>query len=211
MSNESGHNNRTTEAPRSSELLRKATLFKRYFQLDEYVVRHSLFAGGMSQAITREIFERGHAAAVVPYDPEADAVVFIEQFRIGAFAAELNPWLLEFIAGIIDQGETPENVVRREAEEEAACSIEELVPIGRFLMSPGGSSETIALYCGRVKSAGIGGIHGLEHEGEDIRAFVLPFQEACELLQAGRITNLFAFAALQWLVLNREELRAKWL
>ncbi|WP_282609363.1 NUDIX domain-containing protein [Pelagibius sp. Alg239-R121] len=198
------------DGPQQTELLTKSTLFKRYFQLDEYVVRHSLFAGGLSEPITREIFERGHAAAVVPYDPEVDAIVFIEQFRMGAFAADLYPWQYEFVAGIIDEGESPPDVVRREAEEEAACRIEELESIGKFLVSPGGSSETLSLFCGRVRSATIGGIHGLSHEGEDIRAFVLPYQEAHELLRQGRITNLFTFAALQWLVLNREELRAKW-
>ncbi len=211
MSNDPGNNDTTPENPRTSELVSKTTLFKRYFSLDEYVVRHSLFAGGLSQPITREIFERGHAAAVVPYDPVADAIVFIEQFRMGAFAADMQPWLFEFVAGIIDPGETPEDVVRREAVEEAGCKIEDLVPIGRLLVSPGGSSETLSLFCGRVDSTTVGGLHGLETEGEDIRAFVLPYQEACQLLKQGEITNLFTFAALQWLVLNREELRAKWL
>ena len=210
MDHDVENDNRTDDMPRQSELVSKTTLFKRYFQLDEYVVRHSLFAGGLSEPVTREIFERGHAAAVVPYDPVADAVVFIEQFRVGAYAADVQPWLLEFVAGIIEAGETPEDVVRREAEEEAGCKIGELIPIGRFLVSPGGSSETLSLFCARVKSAGIGGIHGLEHEGEDIRASVLPYQEAYKMLRDGCLTNLFTFAAMQWLVLNREELRAKW-
>ncbi len=195
---------------RQTELVSKSTLFKRYFQLDEYIVRHSLFAGGLSEPVNREIFERGHAAAVIPYDPKADAIVFIEQFRVGAFAADLHPWLIEFVAGIIDEGESPAVVVRREAFEEAGCEIGELVSIGKFLVSPGGSSETLSLFCGLVNSSTIGGIHGLREEGEDIRPFVLSFDDALSLLQQGRITNLFTFAALQWLVLNREELRAKW-
>lgn len=199
-----------SQSSRQTELVRKSTLFKRYFQLDEYVVRHSLFAGGLSEPVTREIFERGHAAAVIPYDPRADAIVFIEQFRAGAYAAGLDPWLLEFVAGIIDEGESPAEVVRREAMEEAGCEIGELVSIGKFLMSPGGSSETITLFCGRVDSSTIGGIHGLSEEGEDIRPFVLSFDDAVTHLQQGRISNLFSIAALQWLVLNREDLRAKW-
>ncbi|TQV79339.1 NUDIX domain-containing protein [Denitrobaculum tricleocarpae] len=195
---------------RQTELVSKSTLFKRYFQVDEYVVRHSLFAGGVSEPVTREVFERGHAAAVIPYDPEADAIVFIEQFRTGAFAAGLHPWLIEVVAGIIDDGESPAEVARREAMEEANCKIGELVPIGKFLVSPGGSSETLSLFCGRVQSATIGGIHGLSEESEDIRAFVLSFEDALTQMREGKITNLFTFAALQWLVLNREELRAKW-
>lgn len=197
-------------ADRQTELVSKSTLYKRHFRLDEYIVRHSLFAGGLSEPVNREIFERGHAAAVIPYDPVADAIVFIEQFRVGAFAADLHPWLIEFVAGVIDDGESPSKVVRREAVEEAGCEIGELAPVGKFLVSPGGSSETLSLFCGQVNSATIGGIHGLSEEGEDIRPFVLSFDEAHALLRQGQITNLFTFAALQWLVLNREELRAKW-
>jgi ADP-ribose pyrophosphatase len=195
---------------RRTEQLQKSTLFKRYFQLDEYVLRHSLFEGGLSAPVTREVFERGHAAAVIPYDPDSDAVVFIEQFRTGAYAAGLDPWIVEFVAGIIDEGERPEDVARREAVEESGCQIGELVSIGKYLVSQGGSSETITLFCGRVDSRKISGIHGLNEEGEDIRPFVLPYSEACALLREGRITNLFTLAALQWLVLNRDELRAKW-
>ncbi len=211
MKNDADEQNSLSSENRQAELISQKTLFKRYFRLDEYVVRHSLFAGGLSQPITREIFERGRAAAVIPYDPDADAVVFIEQFRVGAFGAECYPWLLEFVAGIIDEDETPEQVVRREAVEEAGCQIQELVPIGRFLVSPGGTTETLSLFCGRVDSSDVGGLHGLDHEGEDIRAFVLSYQEALELLKKGEITNLFTMTALQWLVLNREDLRAKWL
>jgi len=192
------------------EVREKTTPFKGYFQIDRYRLRHRKFDGGWTDEMTREIFERGHAAAVLLFDPERDAVVLIEQFRPGAYAAGVDPWLIEIVAGIIEEGETPEAVVRREAVEEAGCTVSELHPIGTFLATPGGSSETVALFCGRTDSRGAGGIHGLDHEQEDIRVLALSRQEALERLAAGGITNMPAVVALQWLALNYTELRSIW-
>lgn len=193
------------------ELIEKATLFQGYFRIDRYRFRHRLFAGGWSGEIRREVFERGHAVVVLPYDPERDAVVMIEQFRIGAAAAGMPMWQHEVIAGIIDAGETPEAVAHREAREEAGCEIRDLVPIYHYLVSPGGASETVRLFCGRVDSRGLGGIHGLPHEHEDIRVEVVPFAEARARLESGRIGNAPTIIALQWLVINHDALRARWL
>ena len=193
------------------ELIEKATLFQGYFRIDRYRFRHRLFAGGWSGEIRREVFERGHAVVVLPYDPERDAVVMIEQFRIGAAAAGMPMWQHEVIAGIIDAGETPEAVAHREAREEAGCEIRDLVPIYHYLVSPGGASETVRLFCGRVDSRGLGGIHGLPQEHEDIRVEVVPFAEARARLESGRIGNAPTIIALQWLVINHDALRARWL
>ncbi|MCG8470197.1 MAG: NUDIX domain-containing protein [Gemmatimonadetes bacterium] len=192
------------------EVLEKRTPFQGYFRIDTYTLRHEKFDGGWTAPMTRELFERGHAAAVLPYDPARDCVVLIEQFRIGAYAAGVDPWMIEVVAGIIDEGEDPEDVVRREALEEAGCEIGELLPIGTFLLTPGGSSETLAIYCGRVDSAGLGGIYGLDHEGEDIRCFTVPTEEALPLVMAGPCPNANAVIPLQWLLLNRTELRRRW-
>ena len=159
---------------------------------------------------SRELFERGRAAVVLPYDPARDAVVLIEQFRIGAYAAGLEPWLIEPVAGIVEPGETPEQVARREALEEAGCEIAELEPIGTVLPSPGGGSEVLHLYCGRVDSEGVGGLHGLAHEHEDIRAFTLPLDAALERLARSEYHNASTVMTLQWLALNRERLRKIW-
>ena len=192
------------------EIMEKTTPFEGYFRVDRYRLRHRKFDGGWTAPLAREIFERGHAAAVLLYDPARDAVVLIEQFRIGAYTAQLEPWLIETVAGIIEPGEDAEGVVRREAVEEAGCEITDLLPIGTYLMSPGGSSETIAFFCGRVDSAGAGGIHGLAHEGEDIRVVVLTSDQALARLEAGEIINANAVLPLQWLALNRERLRGIW-
>jgi ADP-ribose pyrophosphatase len=193
------------------ELIEKATAYQGYFRIDRYRFRHRLFAGGWSGEIKREVFERGHAVGVLAYDPDRDAVILIEQFRIGAVAAGVPAWQNEVIAGIIDEGETPEAVAHREAKEEAGCTIRDLVHICHYLVSPGGSSETVQLYCGRVDCSGIGGIHGLPEEHEDIRVEVVPFAEARDRLLAGRFGNAPTIIALQWLILNRDTLRARWL
>lgn len=192
------------------EIIAKEAAFQGYFRVDRYRLRHRLFAGGWSGEVSREVFERGHAAAVLPYDPRTDAVVLIEQFRIGAFAAGLDPWLIEIVAGIIEEGESPLEVVRREALEEAGCPLGRMVEIGRVLLSPGAVSETLTLFCAEVESAGLGGIHGLDDENEDIRAFVAPLDEALDRLAKGAIANASTVIALQWLALNRQRLRNAW-
>jgi ADP-ribose pyrophosphatase len=192
------------------QILEKTLRYKGFFEIVHYRFRHRLFAGGWSGEIQREVFERGHAAAVLPYDPAADAVVLIEQFRIGALVAGLEPWQIEIVAGIIEDGELPEDVARRESQEEAGVTIGTLLPIYRYMVSPGGASESVQVYCGRVDSKGLGGIHGLPEENEDIRVEVHSFAAAVAAMDAGRITNAVTIIALQWLALNRGRLRETW-
>ena len=188
----------------------KTVVYSGFFRLEKYRLRHELFAGGWSPAINRECLERGHAVAVLPYDPQRDQVVMIEQFRVGALEQRDGPWLLEIVAGIIGPGESKLDVARREAMEEAGCELLDILPVCEYLVSPGGSTESIMLYCGRVDTAGIGGVHGLAEEHEDIRVLVLPSAEALGLLHSGRVLSATTLIALQWLALRREELRARW-
>ena len=192
------------------EIIEKTVRYKGFFEMVRYRFRHRLFAGGWSGEIEREVFERGHAVAVLPYDPAADAVVLIEQFRIGALVAGFAAWQIEIVAGIIEENETPESVARREAREEAGALVGTLLPICRYLVSPGGASESVTVYCGRVDSRTLGGIHGLPEENEDIRVNVRPFAQAMDDLSTGRITNAVSIIALQWLALNRDRLRRDW-
>ena len=192
------------------EIIEKTTPYEGYSRIDVYRLRHKRFGGGWTEVMSRELFERGQAAVVLPYDPVRDTVVLIEQFRIGAYAAGFAPWLIEPVAGIIEPGETPEEVARREAVEEAGCEIAELEPIATVMPSPGGCSEILHLFCGRVDSAGVGGFHGLELEHEDIRAFVLPLDVALKRLATTDYNNASMTITLQWLALNRERLKKLW-
>ena len=192
------------------ELFGREVVYDGHFRLDRYRLRHRRFAGGMGPVLTREILERGQVAAVLPVDPVRDRVVLIEQFRPGAWAAGRAPWLLECVAGIIEPGETPEALARREALEEAGCVVTDLVPVASFLTSPGATTETVRLFCGRVDSAGVGGLPGLAGEGEDIRAGTMPVEDAVALLDEGRIVNAKTIIALQWLARHYPALKQRW-
>ncbi len=196
--------------PEGVEIVSKEVGYAGFFRLYRYRLRHRLFSGGWTPVITRELFERGNAVAVLPYDPVRDEVVLVEQFRIGALEMEGGPWLLECVAGMIEAGESPEAVAHREAQEEAGCRLLMLERIAHYLVSPGGTSERITLYCGRVEAQGIGGIHGLAEEHEDIRVKVVSFERAMALLQEGRINSAAPIIAMQWLAMNRERLRKRW-
>ena len=185
---------------------RHEVLFRKYFQLEEFTISHDLFAGGQSQVFTREIFERGSVVALLPYDPVRRKVVLIEQFRIGAIADEQSPWLWESVAGVIEAGEKDDEVAIRESQEEAGCEIKQLHKICRYYVSPGGTSERCTLYCGIVDSDGIGGIHGLADENEDIRVEVVDVEEAFRWLDEGIIKSSATIIALQWLRLNEGSL-----
>ncbi|HJP21009.1 MAG TPA: NUDIX domain-containing protein [Alphaproteobacteria bacterium] len=196
--------------PRSVEVLEKASLYQDYYRTDKYRLQYEQFRGGMGQPVWREVLERGHAATVLPFDPQRDEVVLIEQFRIGPFAAGHQPWTIEVVAGIVEQGEEPEEVTRREAVEEAGCTIAEMEPIAGVFPSAGVVSEYNWHFVGRVSSEGVGGIHGLDHEGEDIKVLVMPRPEAEDLVRQRRIQTGQALISLLWLALNHQYLKARW-
>ncbi|MGL4601783.1 MAG: ADP-ribose diphosphatase [Plesiomonas sp.] len=192
------------------EVLERDTLYQGFFSLVRYRFRHRLFNGQMSPVISREIFERGHAAVLLAYDPNRDEVVLVEQLRIAALDTSPTPWLLELIAGIIEPSEHPEQVVRREAHEEAGISVQRCQHIVSYLASPGGTSERLELYVGEVDSTLAKGLHGLPEEGEDIRVHVVSRIQAYQWVTEGKIDNAASIIALQWLQLHGQELRDRW-
>ena len=191
------------------EIISCETVYQGFFRLECYQFKHTLFAGGWSDELNRELFRRGSCVAVLLYDPLADKVVLIEQFRVGAI---LQPkpertWLLEIVAGAIEEGETAEQVAYRESVEEAGCEIQELTVINEFYTTPGGASERITLFYGRVDATNVEGIHGLDHEYEDIRVMTVSSEEAYRMVRQGDIESAIPIIAIQWLVLNRDKLR----
>lgn len=191
-------------------VLEQTVAYDGHFKIIRYRLRHRLFAGGMSRDLMREVFERGHAVAVLPFDPERNQVVLIEQFRIGGVGVIDNPWLIEPVAGIIEPGERAPEVARREAAEEAGLELLDLVPACTYFASPGGSTETCQVFIGRIDAAGAGGIFGRADEGEDIKAHVVPLATALEWLGDGRIHAVTTVVALQWLALHRAGLEGRW-
>ncbi|EGR4490384.1 ADP-ribose diphosphatase [Vibrio cholerae] len=191
------------------EILNKETLFKGFFRMVKYRFKHKRFAGGWSEPVEREMFERGHAAAMLPYDPIRDQVVIIEQIRVGALE-HAQPWQLEIVAGVIDTDESAEQVVRREAEEEAGLTVGRIEKITSYYPSSGGCSEKLDVFIGEVDCSQAGGIHGLDCEGEDIKVHVMSRTEAYQLVKDGRIENGASIIALQWLALNYQPLQQQW-
>ncbi len=122
----------------------------------------------------------------------------IEQFRAGAIFNPEHAWLIEIVAGAIEEGESAEEVAYRESiEAEAGCEIKELMLINEFYTTPGGSSERISLFCGKVDTKNIGGVHGLVEEGEDILVSVATFDEVYQMLESGKIELGIPIIAIQ--------------
>ncbi|KAA1227151.1 ADP-ribose diphosphatase [Vibrio cholerae] len=191
------------------EILNKETLFKGFFRMVKCRFKHKRFAGGWSEPVEREMFERGHAAAMLPYDPIRDQVVIIEQIRVGALE-HAQPWQLEIVAGVIDTDESAEQVVRRESVEEAGLTVGRIEKITSYYPSSGGCSEKLDVFIGEVDCSQAGGIHGLDCEGEDIKVHVMSRTEAYQLVKDGRIENGASIIALQWLALNYQPLQQQW-
>ncbi|HCE3483213.1 TPA: ADP-ribose diphosphatase [Vibrio parahaemolyticus] len=194
---------------RDVEIISKESVFEGFFKTVKYRFKHKLFAGGWSDVVEREMFERGHAAAMLPYDPKTDQVVIIEQIRIGALEHE-HPWQLEIVAGMIDRDESAEEVIRREAEEEAGITVGRVASVTSYYPSSGGCSEKLDVFVGEVDASKAHGIHGLDYEDEDIRVHVLSREQAYQWVKDGIFENGASIIALQWLQLNHQELRSQW-
>ncbi|MDO9212895.1 MAG: NUDIX domain-containing protein [Methylococcales bacterium] len=188
---------------------KKEIAYSGFFRLEKYWLQHTLYGGGWSEEICRELFVRGGCVAVLLYDPHTDKVVLIEQFRAGAILNPDNAWLIEIVAGAIEDGETAVDVAHREAFEEAGCVIQELMQISEFYTTPGGMAERITLFCGKVDSTQINdGVHGLDEEQEDILVRTVDFAEAYRMVESNEIDSAIPILAIQWLALNKHKLQA---
>jgi ADP-ribose pyrophosphatase len=186
------------------------------FPLDVVKFRQRRFDGAMSGLRTWELWRRGRASALVPYDPWSDSVVMIEQFRLPALAAGLDPVLVELPAGLCEDGEEPAATILREMQEEMRMDADRLERIGRFMLTPGGADEACELYAGRVRapSAGPDGVAwhaGEASENEDIRVRVWPAGAAIDAAFEGRFTNILTSLGLFWLAAKRDWLRQIWM
>lgn len=186
------------------------TKYQGFFKLNEYQLNHKLFSQKQSKTFTREIFERGDAVVVMLYDPEKDTLLLLEQFRPGVLRANGTPWMLEFIAGMFDDNESPIDVAVREAKEEANIELkpESIKPIMKYFSSPGGTSECIYLHWATFDSSKVlsGSVHGLAHENEDIMLHLVSRNDALALLATGKISNAATVIGLQWLAINYQRL-----
>ncbi|OCL22755.1 ADP-ribose diphosphatase [Gilliamella sp. wkB72] len=191
--------------------LTKRILYKGFFSLLEYRFQYRKFDGSVSEVVSREILERGHAVVLLAYDDKRDEVVLIEQIRIAAIETEDSPWMLELIAGMMDhENESIEEVAKREALEEAGIVVGQCKPIISYLASPGGLTEKLHVLVGQVDASTAKGVHGLAEENEDIKVHVVSREQAYKWVEEGVINNAASIIALQWLQLNHSTLRNEW-
>ena len=191
--------------------------FGELFRVIRATLQYRRFDGRMSDPVTRINFERGDSVGVLLYNPHDDAVILVRQFRYPVYAG-LAPneregdgakqaWLLEIVAGVVDEGRTVKEVANKELLEEAGYEVKgDLQPITTIYPSPGGTSERVHLFLGEVdhrRRTGKGG--GVVAEGEDTQVVVLPFREAMDMIARGEICDAKTIIALQHLVLLKIE------
>lgn len=185
------------------EIIERASLHDGFLKVERLRLKCRLFEGGWSREFTRELLLRDRGVGVLLYDPHLDKVLMVEQFRVGCIDDEVNgPWALELVAGLLESGEVPEDVARREVVEEAGVTVGQVLPVCEYYNSPGGSNEKLNVFCAGFDATKAGGIFGVDSEAENIRSVILDRVAAQAAVASGRINNAMSIIALQWLQLN---------
>jgi nudix-type nucleoside diphosphatase (YffH/AdpP family) len=190
------------------KILKESREYDGFFKIDKAVLQYEKFNGDMSDEITRLNFNRGDSVAVLLYDEKEDSVILVKQFRYPAYVKDGPGWILEVVAGAMEEGQDSISVARAELLEEAGYEVADLKLISRFYVSPGGTSETIHLYLGLAhRKIGSGG--GLVSEHEDIQVVEISLDEAIKMVETGEICDAKTIIALQWLKLQKPYIKGK--
>ena len=187
-------------AQRPTAVTKKVTLLADGFlKVNAYEIEVETRDGRLV-VVRREVVERGNAVGVLAYDPDRDEVVLGNELRPGMVAAGEHPFGDGLIAGMIDESETAIEAAVREMKEESGLDLREprLVHPGAYV-SPGGTSETIAIVFGFVDASMAGGVHGNVHEHEEIRTVILPAAEFIDRARRGAINDMKTALAGWWL------------
>lgn len=192
------------------EVLEQKPIYSGFFQLLKVKLRHRLFNGGWSREFSRELFAKSEAASAVVYDPVLDQIGLVDQFRIGTLDSPYGPWTLESVAGMVEEGESPADMMLRELVEEAGLHAKELLPVTAFYPTPGSCNEYTHLFCAVCDLTEAGGVFGVDGENEDILFKAYPAEEVFNAMLQSRMNNAATLIGLQWLQLNRPQLRANW-
>jgi len=170
--------------------LEEQLVYNDFFKITAGRLRFEKFNGEMSAEVRRLCLDRGDAVAVVLFNKPKQKLVLIEQFRYPVYRAlnKQNGWLYELVAGVVEKGETPEQVVEREVMEEAGYRIKNIKLLATVFPSPGGTSERVYIFyaeiAGRENAGG-----GLASEHEDIRVMELPVGKVYAMLKKGQIED----------------------
>ena len=190
------------------EVISRRRVFDDFFKIDEAEVRFERYDGTMSEAVRRLNFERGDSAAALLLDARSRTVYLIEQFMYPTLA-KAGGWLETVVAGMIDEGETPAEAIRREILEEAGFAVERVEPIADFFVSPGGTSERIFLFCALVSyAARVTDGGGVATEHEDIRLVPVALDDFLARLSPHGFADAKTIVAGYWLKDNLARLVA---
>lgn len=193
------------------EICQRQTSYDGYLKVDKLLLKHRLVLGGWSEEMQREIQIKSGAIAILLLDPARMEVVLVRQFRVGMIDEGQTPWLLELVAGMIEEGELPQDVAVRESEEEADCTPQNIVKICSYYNSPGTTNEKVHLFCGQVDSSKAGGVFGLDSEHEDIEVVVLSVKQLQQAVESGLINNAMTIIASLWLEKHLDAIVNQWL
>ena len=185
--------------PSRVEVKEKRRVLNDFFKVDEAHISFEKFDGTMSPVVRRLKFERGDSVAALLHHTGRDTAILVNQFKYPSY--EKGPgWITEVVAGMIDQGETPEAAIHREIREETGYEADRIEHISTFYVSPGGSSERIVLYYVAVSGTGPSDMYGgLASENEDIKLIEIPVTDAFGQLRQGEIADAKTIIALMWL------------
>ena len=178
---------------------KRALLLDDYFKVEEATVSYQKFDGTMSPVVRRLDLVRGDAVAAVLFNKKRQRVILVSQFRYATLSRGTG-WMTEVIAGLIDNGETPEDAVKREILEEAGYETETLERIFSFYPTPGITSERVILFYAETSGGdpvAKGGV--LDHEDEDIQVLELPLEDALRQVERGEIADAKTIIGLMWL------------
>ena len=184
------------------KIIDKKNLYDGFFKMNEVTLKYRKYDGNWSNNIKRELFGGAQVAAVLPYDPVSKEIILIQQFRPGTISRDIDHYLDEIVAGIIDEGESPEIAAKRECLEETGCEVKKLIPIQGYFPAPGSSESFYHLFLGEVKSFKGSKIQGLENENEDIFVKCFKINEVRKKMEDGKILNGLTLIALQWFFLH---------
>lgn len=151
----------------------------------------------------REVYNRCHAAVILPHDPARDTVLLVRQFRLPVFLQGHKEPLIEACAGLLDDND-PETCIRKEAEEELGYKLGAVTKIYDIYMSPGSVTEQLSFFTAdyspsdRISDGG-----GDASEGEDIEVLEMPLAEAMALVGSGGIVDAKTVMLVQHLMLRR--------
>jgi ADP-ribose pyrophosphatase len=187
---------------RNVDIRSRRTAYKGRYRIEEAVFDFDRAAGkGRITGAKREIFERGDSAAALVHDVERDIIVATEQFRIATYGKGPG-YIVEAMAGSVEEGEDPENCIRREMMEEIGYRAGKLTLIGHYYVSPGATSERIFLYYAPVKTADLVDpkASGLAAEKEDVRRVEFPREDFLKRIDAGKFEDGKLMTAGLWLL-----------